>query len=422
MKITAIIALVAAFFALWMSLNVSRETFARLPHLEDEYAYTYQAKIFAGGNIYIETPQPRRAFWQPFLIDEGGKRFGKYPPGYPLILAAGYLLNFPAIINAWLALLNVGLTYRLAREVFNEATGAVAAVLMAISPIAVMQNATLMPHTASLLLTTLTLFAIWRLEKGTHLWRWGIIAGLALGSLVAVRPFVSLTVAVPLVIYSLVRLVGVIGLHRSRPTNDWRTPRWASLRTALYHGDSSLNQRLRRDTALPCPPAVHHNDSFPSTNEGELPPAGVWWLKVFMLWMPIALLTGAAYWVSSQLPFYDNWYVLVIGLGMAVMALGYVALEWSDERVNPPLPRRFIPTLIPLLLVAIFGILLGALHPLFSYAVVGRGDPLEFAQDMAAGEAYTNLYTYIWEYDTPGFGLEHGREGRVVVADIDVPR
>jgi hypothetical protein len=317
MRWSALLVLVAAFLGMMWALDISDTSFARLPHLEDEYAYTYQAKIFAEGNVYVATPEPKRAFWQPFLIDYEGKRFGKYPPGYPMLLAIGYLLGFPAVINAWLLALTIVVTYRLGREVFNEPTGVIAAFLLASSPITLMHSAGLMSHPAALFWLMVCLYGLWRLEKGTHLVRWGMVAGVSLGMVTATRPFVGIAVAIPLVAYS-----------------------------ALRVGASLLP---RRNIQL------------------------AWWLNVLVLWMPIAFFTFLAFLVKQQLPYWTlgTRTILATGAAMAVCAMGYVVFEWSRERVNPAFRQSLKRVLIPLVVMAIFAGAFGALHPAFNYAVTG---------------------------------------------------
>ena len=119
-----------------MSGLVSERVFERLPHLEDEMAYLYQARVFAGGNIVIDSPQPANAYWQPFVVDysQTGKRFSKYTPGWSALLAIGVLPGYEHIINAFLATLTVALVYRLGREIFNPDAGIIAALLTAFSP------------------------------------------------------------------------------------------------------------------------------------------------------------------------------------------------------------------------------------------------------------------------------------------------
>ncbi len=206
MKRSAVIALLCVYLAFAASAVVSRAVFERLPHLEDEFAYLYQARIFARGQIMIETPQPVRAYWQPFLINHNGHRFGKYTPGWPALLAMGIGLNQPWVINAWLMMLTVALIYRLGSAIYNRPTGAIAALLVATSPAALLLAGTLMSHISGLFFTTLFLYALWRVERRHHTTRWGAIGGLALGVLVITRPLTAVGIAAPYVIYSLGRV------------------------------------------------------------------------------------------------------------------------------------------------------------------------------------------------------------------------
>lgn len=195
-------ALLLVCFAFMMSALVSRTVFERLPHLEDEVAYLYQARIFARGDVVIDTPEPRRAYWQPFVVDYAGARFGKYTPGWPLLLAGGELLGQAWLINALLAALTVALVYRLGRELFNEDAGLVAAALAAFSPAALLLNASLMGHTAALFFAVLFMYSYWRLEKGRRTLFLGALAGFALGMLVINRPLSAVGVALPFIAWS----------------------------------------------------------------------------------------------------------------------------------------------------------------------------------------------------------------------------
>jgi 4-amino-4-deoxy-L-arabinose transferase-like glycosyltransferase len=229
-----VVAVGLAFFSFFMAALVSRTTFERLPHLEDELAYLYQARIFAAGDVVVEIPQPRRAFWQPFVIDypETGNRFGKYPPGWPLLLAGGVHLGPLWVVNAFFAALNVIVIYRLGREVFNPDAGLIAAALTAFSPMALLLNASLMAHTSALFFFTLFMWCYWRMEsnlrrhRGRSALRWGLAAGIALGLLVINRPLTSVSLAAPFVLWS--------GLRVLRAAyDDWRARRAYRLQLAL---------------------------------------------------------------------------------------------------------------------------------------------------------------------------------------------
>jgi len=211
MKRSAVVVLLCAYFAFVASGVVSRAVFERLPHLEDEFAYLFQARIFERGRVYIDTPLPVRTYWQPFLINTEGKRFGKYTPGWPALLAVGTGLNQPWVINAWLAMLTIALIYRLGRAIYTPATGVIAALLVAISPAAVLLSGSLMSHTAGLFFTTLFLYALWHLEqRGLSRRRaraWGATGGLALGVLVITRPLTAVGIVAPYVLYSVGRVL-----------------------------------------------------------------------------------------------------------------------------------------------------------------------------------------------------------------------
>jgi len=199
--------IVLALFSFFMSALVSRTVFERLPHLEDEVAYLYQARVFAEGHITAPIPEPRRAFWQPFVLDRNEARFSKYTPGWSVVLSLGILMGQPWVINALFASLTVVLTYRMGREIFNPDVGVIGAALVAFSPMALLLNGSLMGHTAALFYATLFLYAYWRVEKGQAILRWGAIAGLALGMIVISRPLTAIAIGLPFIIWSGARLL-----------------------------------------------------------------------------------------------------------------------------------------------------------------------------------------------------------------------
>lgn len=210
-------------FAFGMSALVSRTVFERLPHLEDEVAYLFQARIFARGEVVIDTPDPRNAFWQPFVVDsrETGHRFGKYTPGWPLLLSLGVRMGQVWLVNALLSALTVALVYRIGREIYAHEVGVLAALLTAFSPAALLLNSSLMGHTAALFYATLFIYAYWRLEHGRRRLTWGLVAGAALGLLAMTRPLTTLAIALPFVIWSGLRLAERL-LSAMRQRGQWQ--------------------------------------------------------------------------------------------------------------------------------------------------------------------------------------------------------
>ena len=220
----AIAALLCAL-AFWLSLLVSDRVFEGLPHLEDEVAYLFQARVFAAGAWVIPSPPVRQAFTQPFIVDHAGsgemRRFSKYPPGWSLLLGGGLAMGYGAWVNAAFAAAAVALVYRLG-HVFSPHVGLIAALLLAFSPAALLLNGSLMAHSAALALACGFLWCVWNAEQTGRRWRWALAAGALLGVLLLTRPAPAVAVALPLMTWLGGRMVRMIGLRRRMPPLYWR--------------------------------------------------------------------------------------------------------------------------------------------------------------------------------------------------------
>jgi len=49
--------------------GLSAFAFERLPHLEDEVAYLFQARTMAMGRLTVPSPAQPDSFWTPFVLD-----------------------------------------------------------------------------------------------------------------------------------------------------------------------------------------------------------------------------------------------------------------------------------------------------------------------------------------------------------------
>lgn len=210
-----LLAMTLVMVAFGATLLVSRTVFERLPHLEDELAYVYQAQVFARGNIVLQSPDPHNPYWKPFVVNYSGNRFSKYTPGWSLLLAPGVLMGFTPIINALFSALAIALTYRMSEEVFNADTGVIAALLMTFSPMFLLLGGSLMGHTAALACAMWFVYSYWRLEQKRRVLWWGLAAGFGLGLLTVNRPLTGIAISTPFVIYSGMRLGWVLIRQRA---------------------------------------------------------------------------------------------------------------------------------------------------------------------------------------------------------------
>ncbi|MCX7624285.1 MAG: hypothetical protein N2Z82_11135, partial [Thermomicrobium sp.] len=168
-------------------------------------AYLFQAATIARGHLVASAPPVPDAFAIPFVIVRDGLWFGKYPPGYPLILALGILVGYPALVNALAAGASILLVFTLASRIYGFATGALAATLLAVSPFFLLQSASFMAHPVCLLSTLVfTLSFAVTLHRPTL--SYALAGALALAMLVLARPLSALGVAAPFVVWSLWRL------------------------------------------------------------------------------------------------------------------------------------------------------------------------------------------------------------------------
>ena len=196
---------------------VATRVFEAVPHVEDEMAYVWQAKALAHGQLTVSTPPYPQNMQVPFVVDAHGRRFGKYPPGWPMMLALGLLLGIRTWVNPLLAGLAIWLTFRLGQKIFGNATGLLAALLTLVSPFFLVISGSLDSESWSLVLSLgfviawLDTFSLGRTgisKSGRQAPRWMTIAlaGLSLGLLVLTRPLTALGVALPFFLHGLVLL------------------------------------------------------------------------------------------------------------------------------------------------------------------------------------------------------------------------
>ena len=173
--------------------------FERVPHIEDEVAYLFQAQVFASGQVYVGAPFHTNCFFAPFVLDHEGRRFGKYSPGWPALLSLGLWMGQAWWINAACTALTVALVFRLGREMHHPGIGALAAGMGSISPFVLLLSGSLMSHSACLLFATAFVWCFWRGRKGGD--AWSLAAGVALGAAFAIRPFTAFAIACPAILW-----------------------------------------------------------------------------------------------------------------------------------------------------------------------------------------------------------------------------
>jgi 4-amino-4-deoxy-L-arabinose transferase-like glycosyltransferase len=226
------IAIVLSLVATVAAYLVAGRVFDHMPHVEDEMAYVWQAQALTQGKLSFPTPPDAKSLMVPFIVDYNGQRFGKYPPGWPMVLAFGLLLHVRDWVNPILAGLGVWLTYRLGKKLFDERIALLAGFLTLTSPFFLLNSSSLFSHPWSLFLS-LTFVLAWLdtfnsvrpegragrkaktfvefvslvFQEFPPGWMTICVAGLSLGLLALTRPLTAVGVGLPFFIHGVILLV-----------------------------------------------------------------------------------------------------------------------------------------------------------------------------------------------------------------------
>jgi hypothetical protein len=158
------------------------------PRIIDATSYFLEARALAEGHVRIPVPEglSSASFRGRFLLGaEDGRSFSViFPPGYPAVLALGFLAGSPMIVGPLIAAALVVVTFRLTLRLFDDAAVArTAAVLSVVCAVLRYHTADTMSHGLAALLFATALWAALDDTNGAAL-----LAGAVAGSLVATRP------------------------------------------------------------------------------------------------------------------------------------------------------------------------------------------------------------------------------------------
>jgi len=370
----------AAFIAAYL---VTIHIFEAVPHLEDEVAYVWQAKLLATGKLFMESPEHAKSFLVPFVVDHEGLRFGKYPIGWPLVLAAGVILPIRTFVNPLLAGLGVWLTYRLGKNIFSPAAGLLAAALTVTSPFFLVNSGSLLSHPLGLVLSaafTLTWIRAFGDRKAPHGWGTTLLAAVLLGALVITRPMTAVAVALPFAVHGLVLMIG--GSSQTRVHLLAFGVLAAALGSLhflwqyLLTGDPMLNpytlwwdyDKIGFGPGYGVSEEGHTYDQAvintrQSLRQGKMDLFG-WWTYSWVL-LPFGLLASLknwkgllaasvfpshvlvymTYWIGSTLfgprYYYEGLYSLTLMTAVGALWLAGIGLQ-NDERAAGPPPNRYL--------------------------------------------------------------------------------
>ncbi|WP_462187000.1 MULTISPECIES: DUF7846 domain-containing protein [unclassified Frankia] len=175
----------------------------------DEGIYLLHARTLAEGRLFPPAPDPAPSYL-PWLGTVVGDHYVlKYTPFVPAIFAIGIVLTGsidPAL--AMIVMAAVVVTYLLGAELSgSRRTAALAATLLAFSPLVILQSAMVLSYLPTLVLLQVTVLGVLRGRRRRRAAP-VVVAGLALGVAAAVRPYDVVLLLAPLAIWLVLTSTG----------------------------------------------------------------------------------------------------------------------------------------------------------------------------------------------------------------------
>ena len=197
-------AFAAAVFVLEVVLaaGCSWLLFRGLPVIQDSQAQLFHARILASGHAVAPAPALPEFFEADHVIVRGGF-YSQYPPGHTVMLMLGVLAGVPWLVNPVLGGAALVFLYLAGRVGFGERTGRVAALLGLASPFVLFMSSEAMNHATALALFAAQLAATVRALAAPDARRatgWAVLAGVAQGWLLLVRPITAVGLGLPLAV------------------------------------------------------------------------------------------------------------------------------------------------------------------------------------------------------------------------------
>ncbi len=185
--------LVLTMFVFGLCSGLSWFMLGGIPHVQDSIAQFFQAKIFAQGRMTLPVPSNHEFFERIYVLVDHGQWYTFYPPGFPLVLSLGVLVDHPHWVNPLLSALMLPLVFYLSSRYVSMFVARISIMMLALSPFFILMGAGFMNHPAALFF--LLLFLIFSLEAVVSR-RYGggfsLLAGFFYGMAFITRPMSAL--------------------------------------------------------------------------------------------------------------------------------------------------------------------------------------------------------------------------------------
>ncbi len=196
-----LLGLIAAFGALLIGEHVYLKEYLTT----DENSYLFQAWLFSQGEMRLECPPLREAFFHQMLIcDDQAGWLSRYPPAQAVWLIPGVLVGYPRLMTAVAVFIAVWFLSKAGERLKIPIWITIG--LLFLSPYFWLLQGSVLSHTSAFAATALMMWSylVWRQE---HKYRYAAIAGLAWAFLFLDRTYTAFWIALPFAIDSIAHLL-----------------------------------------------------------------------------------------------------------------------------------------------------------------------------------------------------------------------
>jgi hypothetical protein len=169
----------------------------QFPNSADEYVYLYQAETLSKGKLWEIAHPLEKSFSFNHIAVKDGISVGRFPVGWPLILAIFIFVGIPAaLVNPLLAIVTLIVFYNFSKRLYGIQVAQWALVVVSLSGFFIFNSSSFFSHTSCLLETLIFVYCVYNyLEKDKI--KYGLLAGLALGLIMLIRYYTAFLIFLP---------------------------------------------------------------------------------------------------------------------------------------------------------------------------------------------------------------------------------
>ncbi len=172
----------------------------------DEHSCYFLAECIKRGKFWA-TPHPMSEFFEAVHVgNKNGKWFSVYPPGWPLLMAAGLKAQILDYVNPALTIVSLIFIYLAAKKLFGSLIAAFGIFLAAVTPFFIFNGASYSSHASCLLMIGIFLYGYLKWDESQSQF-WAFISAFAVGYGLGTRYLTMASIAAPFLIYKFIRLL-----------------------------------------------------------------------------------------------------------------------------------------------------------------------------------------------------------------------